>query len=178
MRNALKLIGFISLVATVGIGDQIVAPYSQAAIAQTAQAAPADSNGDFNTAIMSGNIGNFYPTSRWLVMPQGSLSLNCRESPNGRVVSRLMPGSVVQAKFNGPLQLGGRGSAINTEADAIDLSIGKPWLRITGTGDFVLPISRDQPGETQIGECYVRANLQYIAPISEDVEVPASTFFQ
>jgi len=172
MRFTLKLIALISFVMTVGIGEQMVAPHSQAASAQLAGIPTPDADGDFNTALQGGSNGNIYATSRWLVMPQGSLALNCRESPNGRVTSRLMPGSIVQAKFNVPLQLGGRGSAVNPDADAIDLSTGSPWLRITGTGDLVFPIARDQPGETRIGECYVRANLRYIAPVTEEATMP------
>lgn len=170
MRNTLKVIGLVSLVMAVGIGEQIITPYSQAAIAQVAETPQPDSNGDFNSAILSGNIGNYYPNSRWLVMPQADTGmLNCRESPNGPVVSRIVPGAIVQAIFDGPLQTGGRGTPLNIGADAIDLSTGKPWLHIASTGNLVFPPAGGS--DSQPSSCYVRANLQYIAPINEEADI-------
>ena len=170
MRNALKLIGLIGLVVTVGIGEQMMVPYRQAAIAQVSDTPQPDSNGDFNTAILSGHLGNYYPNNRWLVMPQlDNGALNCRESPNGRIVARVVDGAIIQASFNQPIQSGGRGSALNPGADAIDLASGKPWLKVTATGNLFFPPARSEGGDrAQPTVCYVRANLQYIAPINEE----------
>ena len=170
MRNPLNLIGLMSLVMAIGIGEQIIAPNTQAAIAQVAEVPKPDSNGDFTSAILGGNVGNYYPNSQWLVMPQTDTGvLNCRESPNGPVVSRIVSGAIVQAIFDDPLQSGGRGTPLNTAADAIDLSAGKPWLHIANTGYLFLPSAEGNRSQTQ--SCYIRANLQYIAPINEEANI-------
>lgn len=169
MRCGSKWLVAFGLSLVIGIGEQAIAPFRQTAIAQVAETPPSDSNGDFNTAIVRGNAGGYYPNRRWLVMPQsGSGVLNCRESPNGKIRSRIVPGAIIQAVFDGPLQPQGRNGPLNTAADAIDLSIGRPWLHVTGTEPLVFSLS-DEPGDrTQPKDCYVRANLRYIAPINEE----------
>lgn len=170
MRNTLKVIGLMSLVMTVGIGQQIVAPHSQSAIAQVAETPNPETNGDFNTAILSGNMGNYYANNQWLVMPQADTGvLNCRQSPNGPVVARIAEGAIVQAIFDGPLQTGDRGTPLNSEADAIDLSTGKPWLHVDSTGYLFFPPVGGS--NSQSTSCYVRANLQYIAPINAEANI-------
>lgn len=118
------------------------------ALAQIAAVPSPNSKGDFLSALMPGNRGNVYQTRKWLVVDPDPTYLNCRYSPTGQVRSRIAPGAIVTAVFAG-----------GSWGDAIVMSNGAPWLRISGTDPLVL-------GDR--GECYVRANIRYIAPISED----------
>ncbi|PZO23503.1 MAG: hypothetical protein DCF25_00275 [Leptolyngbya foveolarum] len=172
MRNGFNWLVVLGLSLAIGIAEQVIAPLSQSAIAQVAEVPQPDRNGDFNTAVLRGNAGSYYPNTRWLVMPQPDSSgvLNCRESPNGRIKSRIAPGAIIQAIFNGPLQLQGRGGPPNPAADAIDLSIGRPWLHVIGTESLVIPMSSEEDDRSEPKDCYVRANLRYIAPVNEEAD--------
>lgn len=121
-------------------------PLLPAATAQVASVPTPNSHGDFTTALQPGNRGNIYQTRKWLVIDPDPTYLNCRATPNGTVRSRIAPGAVLTAVFPE-----GR--------DAIVIDHGVSWLRVRGTDPLMV-------GEQ--GTCYVRANVEYIAPINED----------
>ncbi|GBO54522.1 hypothetical protein APA_2469 [Pseudanabaena sp. lw0831] len=141
------------------------------AIAQVADVPNPDSNGDFRSAFQRGNRG-FYVISKWLVVqPMGSgiedYALNCRYTPNGQIRARIQRGAIVTAVFKGNPNLH-RAEPPEPYSDAIALdSNGSPWLRVRGLQNELAypakPASFDQ-----LGECYVKANLKYIAPINPD----------
>jgi hypothetical protein len=144
---------------------------TDSAIAQVAEVPNPDSNGDFKSAFQRGNRG-FYVISKWLVVqPMGSgvedYALNCRYTPNGQIRSRIQRGAIVTAVFKGnPNLRSAEPPEPSSDAIALD-SEGSSWLRIRGLQHElaypVKPASFDQ-----LGECYVRANLKYIAPINPD----------
>jgi len=142
------------------------------AIAQAADVPKPNANQDFNSIFVQGNRG-FYAVQKWLVIQSAESgingeSLNCRYNPNGEIRSRISRGAILTAVFNKTLE--GRVPSPHTAADdAIVLdSNGSPWLRVIGTREElaypVRPLTFDD-----LGECYVRANLKYIAPINPDV---------
>ncbi len=133
---------FLSIAVLLWVGS------ATAARCQITAVPSPNSKGDFSSALMPGNRGNVYQTRKWLVVDPDPTYLNCRYSPTGQVRSRIAPGAIVTAAFTG-----------GSWGDAIVMSNGVPWLRITGTDPLIL-------GDR--GECYVRANLRYVAPISED----------
>ena len=114
--------------------------------AQVAEVPTTNAKGDFTTSKVMGNRG-LYQNTKWLIVDSGS-GLNCRVSPNGTIKSVLMPGSVVPAVFP------------SSSGDAIVMHQGSPWLRVS-------PQVPDYGSGTP-GACFVRANIRYIAPISED----------
>ncbi|BAU40823.1 hypothetical protein O77CONTIG1_00629 [Leptolyngbya sp. O-77] len=140
--NKLRLVLGTGLVMGLSMG------FSMPAIAQMAEVPTPNRSGDYTTAIMQGNRGNYY-NRRWLVVDPDPTYLNCRVSPNGAVRSRIAPGAILTAEF--------------VRNEAIVFQNGAPWLRVRGTDALTFA----QPGQT-LGTCYVRANRQYIAPINED----------
>ena len=126
-----------------------------------------DSNGDFSSALLIGHRG-VYGNNQWLVMPQSDGYLNCRYTPNGEIRSEVVPSMIITAKFNGPLSTDNRQTP-NPDADAIVFHEGKPWLRVAGTerASF-FPPSANRSSQDYLGECYVRANSQYITDVSND----------
>jgi hypothetical protein len=141
------------------------------AIAQVAEVPNPDSNGDFRSAFQRGNRG-FYVISKWLVVqPMGSgvedYALNCRYTPNGQIRSRILRGAIVTAVFKGNPSLSSS-EPPEPASDAIIIdSDGSPWLRVKGSQNELAYPSKPASFE-QLGECYVRANLKYIAPINPD----------
>lgn len=136
--------------------------------AQVAEVPDADSNGDFNTAIVRGNRG-FYTNDRWVVVAKSSDDyLNCRESPDGEVYAQILPGAVVNAVFGGPVNLN-NGLEANYANDAIAMQNGRSWLRIE-MPDFPLAGRVTPQSATSLEACYVRANLQYITPMNMEAE--------
>jgi hypothetical protein len=141
------------------------------AIAQVAEVPNPNSNGDFKSAFQRGNRG-FYKIDKWLVVqPMGdgveNYALNCRYTPNGELRSRIIRGAIITAVFTGNPNLR-RVDPPDPSNDAIVLdSDGSPWLRVKGSLEELAypakPASFDQ-----LGDCYVRANLKYIAPINPD----------
>jgi hypothetical protein len=139
------------------------------AIAQAAEVPNPDINGDFRTAFQQGNRG-YYSIEKWLVvqpMTSGDYELNCRYTPNGQIRSRILRGAILTAVFHGAANK--RSPNLPdpaTDAIAFD-SDGLPWLRVKGLRDELAypfrPLTFDD-----LGECYVRANLKYIAPINPD----------
>ena len=137
------------------------------AIAQAADVPNSDMNGDFRTAFQLGNRG-YYSIEKWLVvqpMTSGDYDLNCRYTPNGQLRSRILRGAILTAVFQGNKR---QPNLPNPADDAIAFdSDGLPWLRVKGLRDElaypVRPLTFDE-----LGECYVRANLKYIAPINPD----------
>jgi hypothetical protein len=139
------------------------------AIAQAAEVPNPDLNGDFRTAFQQGNRG-YYRIEKWLVvqpMTSGDYELNCRYTPNGQLRSRILRGAILTAVFHGTANK--RSANLPdpaTDAIAFD-SDGSPWLRVKGSQNElaypVRPLTFDD-----LGECYVRANLKYIAPINPD----------
>ena len=130
-----------------------------------------DSNGDFKSAFQRGNLG-FYKINKWLVVQPMAASvddyaLNCRYKPNGQIRSRIQRGAIVTAVFNGTINLR-RTDTPDSIYDAIVLgSDGSPWLRVKGLQDELAYPAKPASFE-QLGQCYVRANLKYIAPINPD----------
>lgn len=133
-----RLIGSATAIAT-------LMAIGQPTVAQVAEVPKPTKQGDFRTAKVMGNRG-YYANTSWLVVDQ--TPLNCRVSPNGKVQSTLMPGAVIKAVFTGQ------------NKEAIVLQQGSPWLRVAPKAPNMM--------SGQPGTCYVRANLRYVAPISED----------
>lgn len=138
---------FITLITTVAPIAALATGLSALPVqAQVSEVPTASRQGDFTTAKVLGNRG-FYQNTKWLVVDT-ERGLNCRTAPNGTVKSVLMPGSIVTAVFSSQSQ------------DAVVFSQGNPWLRVN-------PKVPDYASGTP-GVCYVRANVRYIAPISQD----------
>jgi hypothetical protein len=143
--------------------------FESKAIAQAADVPNPNMNGEFRRAFQQGNRG-YYKIEKWLVVQPATLGdydLNCRYTPNGQVRSRISRGAILTAVFHDT----GNNRSANlpdpaTEAIAFD-SEGLSWLRVKGLRDElaypVRPLTFDY-----LGECYVRANLKYIAPINPD----------
>lgn len=119
---------------------------TQPSLAQMAGVPTPNRNGDFTTALQSGNRGDVYPTRKWLVIDPDPTYLNCRATPNGAIRERIAPGAILTAVFS-------------EGGDAIVLHNSAYWLRVNGTNPLAV-------GDLEI--CYVRANRRYIAPINED----------
>ena len=141
------------------------------AIAQAADVPNPDQDGDFKTAFQQGNRG-FYITNKWLVVqPKNSetrdYALNCRYTPNGKVRSQIARGAIMTAIFKDD-QNPRRPNRPDPSDDAIAFdSNGLAWLRVKGLRDeLAYPVK--SLDFDQLGECYVRANLKYIAPINPD----------
>ena len=141
------------------------------AIAQVAEVPNPKPNGDFSTAFQRGNRG-FYAINKWLVVQSAGsgaedYALNCRYTPNGQIRSQILRGAIVTAVFKEPVNLG-RPEPPDAATDAIVLdSEGSPWLRVQGSqNELAYPVK--PTSFEQLGECYVKANLKYIAPINPD----------
>jgi hypothetical protein len=141
------------------------------AIAQEADVPKPNGNGDFNSIFLQGNRG-FYAVQKWLIIQSveseaNGGTVNCRYTPNGKIRSRIQRGAILTAVFNKTAM--GRVPNPHTSADdAIVLdSSGSPWLRVIGTREeLAYPVK--PLIFYDLGECYVRANLEYIAPINPD----------
>ena len=141
------------------------------AIAQEADVPKPNGNGDFNSIFLQGNRG-FYAVQKWLIIQSveseaNGGTVNCRYTPNGEIRSRIQRGAILTAVFNQTAN--GRVPNPHTSADdAIVLdSSGSPWLRVIGTREeLAYPVK--PLIFYDLGECYVRANLEYIAPINPD----------
>ena len=167
-RFSWMFVGGCLLVLT--IGSQLFLSQNSVASAQIAETSMLNSSGDFNTAIIQGNRG-FYGNNHWVVAPQPDTGyLNCRRTPEGSVRSRISEGAIIDSRFTGPIQLD-NGLRPNRAADAIVSYQGKPWLRITGTAENDLIFPPGGRDSDYLGECYVRANSQYIIPISNDAQL-------
>jgi hypothetical protein len=146
----------------------LVGYFSSVAIAQIADVPQPNSHGDFTTAFVQGHRG-YYANEKWLAISQSGdrrdAALNCRYAPNGEIRSRIVPGAIVEAVFLGEPNIPGT-SEPNWANDAIVLENGVPWLRVRGTSGLFDPA---RAGDFEsLGECYVRANQQYIAPVNND----------
>ncbi len=160
----LFLLLLVSAISSIFVGEH-------KAIAQVADVPNPDSNGDFKSAFQRGNRG-FYLIGKWLVVqPTGSAigdyDLNCRYTPNGKIRSRIIRGAIITAVFQGKPNLL-RDKPPDPANDAIVLdSNGYPWLRVKGLqNELAYPVK--PTSFAQLGQCYVRANLKYIAPINPD----------
>jgi len=125
-------------------------------LAQAADIPRADRNGDFRTARVRGNRGD-YPHRHWLVVDRGAGGLNCRAA-NGEVMLTLNYGSVINSRFEG-----GAGYE-NDTGEAIDLVNGQPWLSVEVTAFDIRQQVTSELAEKY--QCYVRANQRFIAPIN------------
>jgi hypothetical protein len=137
---------------------------STPALAQVGEVPRPNAKGDFTTAFQLGHRG-YYGITHWVVTD--STSLNCRYAPGnaGKLRSSLWPGAIIYAVFRGPANTAGRSSPL-PQNDAVVISGGVPWLRISGTEKEV---AFPQAGRWEnLGECYVRANSRYIAPVNPD----------
>ena len=142
---------------------------ASAAMAQYGGVPIADRQGDYATAILQGNLG-YYGNAKWLILDDEFL--NCRVSPNGAVRSQILAGAIVTAVFGGSINQS-RVTEVTPDMDAIVFENGSPWLRIQGTaaGLAFPPEARSTSQPFQPGECYVRANRRYIAPINVDARL-------
>ena len=147
----------------------ILAPFPQAAMAQYGGVPIVDRQGDYATALMQGNLG-YYGNAKWLIVEDELL--NCRVAPNGAVRSRILAGAIVTAAFRGPVNKQ-RLTEVTPEMDAIVFENGSPWLRIQGiaAGLAFPPEARSASQQFKPGECYIRANRRYIAPINIDAKL-------
>ncbi len=145
--------------------------FADKAIAQAADVPKTNNNGDFSSIFVQGNRG-YYAVQKWLVIQSSKSevnddSLNCRYTPNGKIRSRIQRGAILTAVFDKTAnsRTPNRPSAA---ADAIVLDgNGSPWLRVLGTNkELAYPVRPLTFAD--LGECYVRANLKYIAPINPD----------
>jgi len=145
--------------------------FEDKAIAQEADVPKPNGNGDFNSIFLQGNRG-FYAVQKWLIIQSveseaNGGTVNCRYTPNGEIRSRIQRGAILTAVFNKTAM--GRVPNPHTSADdAIVLDgSGSPWLRVIGTREeLAYPVK--PLIFYDLGECYVRANLKYIAPINPD----------
>jgi hypothetical protein len=151
------------------------------AIAQAGEVPNPDQNGDFRTAFQQGNRG-FYTIDKWLVVqPSNSETriayLNCRFTPNGKARSQIARGAIMTAVFKGN-QNPRKPNRPDPDDDAIAFdSNGSPWLRVKGLRDELTSPLPVRPLTNELGECYVRANLKYIAPINPD-SINACTYYR
>ena len=145
--------------------------FEDKAIAQAADVPKPNASGDFNSIFLQGNRG-FYAVQKWLIIQSveseaNGGTVNCRYTPNGEIRSRIQRGAILTAVFNQTAN--GRVPNPHTSADdAIVLdSSSSPWLRVIGTREeLAYPVK--PLIFYDLGECYVRANLKYIAPINPD----------
>lgn len=145
--------------------------FEDKAIAQSANVPQPNLSGDFSSIFLQGNRG-FYAVQKWLIIQSEESeanggTVNCRYTPNGEIRSRIQRGAILTAVFNKTAM--GRVPNPHTSADdAIVLdSSGSPWLRVIGTREeLAYPVK--PLIFYDLGECYVRANLKYIAPINPD----------
>jgi hypothetical protein len=145
--------------------------FKDKAIAQAADVPKPNGNGDFSSIFLQGNRG-YYAVQKWLIIQSveseaNGDTVNCRYTPNGEIRSRIQRGAILTAVFNQTAN--GRVPNPHTSADdAIVLdSSGSPWLRVIGTREeLAYPVK--PLIFYDLGECYVRANLKYIAPINPD----------
>lgn len=150
--------------------SHILALSQTPAFAQVGGVPAADEYGDYQSALMLGNLG-YYGNTHWLVTDTDSL--NCRFAPDGEVRSVILPGAIITAVFD-PRVNNQRLLEITPELDAIEFSVytNRPWLRIEGNagGLAFAPLSSSRQSYDP-GPCYVRANRYYIAPINVDAKL-------
>ncbi len=172
MQNRFSWLLVSGCLTALAIGGQLVFSRNYVAEAQMADIPQMSKRGDFNTAIMRGNRG-YYGHNHWVVAPQTDTGmLNCRMTPNGHIQSRISQGAIIRSSFTGPVSLE-NSTRPNAAADAVVAHNGSPWLRITGTDrNFVAPPAGGS--NNYLGDCYVRANSQYIIPVSNDVQFGTS----
>jgi len=145
--------------------------FEDKAIAQAADVPKPNGNGDFNSIFLQGNRG-YYAVKKWLVIQfveseVNGGTVNCRYTPNGEIRSRIQRGAILTAVFNQTAK--GRVPNPHTSADdaIVSDSSGSQWLRVIGTSEELAYPVRPLTF-SDLGECYVRANLKYIAPINPD----------
>ncbi|HLO47662.1 MAG TPA: hypothetical protein VK211_04510 [Kamptonema sp.] len=125
----------------------ILSSISTVALAQIDQNPSPDINGDYNT-IQRKDVkgkqmdGAYYEHRSWVVI---ATSLNCRSSPGVQnpIVRRFAKNQLIEAASIGR---GGSDEVLVIQRDAG----GKPWMRVN----------------LKPGQCFVRANHQYIEPNS------------
>ncbi len=111
-----------------------------------------NTQGDFVSGFVRGNRG-FLAQTQWVVTDSDRNGLNCRDG-GGKVVGRYFPGQVMQASY-----------LCDSSSDAILRD------RVLG-GEYWLLIHNTQPTTASApSRCSVRANVRYVAPLSED-DVP------
>lgn len=120
---------------------------STIALAQIDQNPSPDRNGDYNT-IQRKDVngkqmeGAYYEHRSWIVI---ATLLNCRRAPGtqNQIVRRFAKNQLIEAASFGR---GGSDEVVVIQRDAS----GKPWMRVN----------------LKPGQCFVRANHQYIEPNS------------
>lgn len=120
---------------------------STVALAQIDQNPSPDRNGDYNT-IQRKDVngkqmeGAYYEHRSWIVI---ATILNCRRAPGtqNQIVRRFTKNQLIEAASFGR---GGSDEVVVIQRDAS----GKPWMRV----------------DLKPGQCFVRANHQYIEPNS------------
>ena len=112
------------------------------AMAQRADPASSDQNGDFHSSLIEGNRGP-YQQRYWLVVDPDPNGLNCRS--NTGVVDRFYYGDLLAASLDG------------NNDNAIVTVAAKTFLRVVDRRGIDGPV-----------KCKVRANARFIAPINTD----------
>lgn len=153
------------------IAVALLSLFPAAGMAQMSDVPIPNGNGDFTTALVLGNRG-YYTNNKWLVIKPANpkqpkeYGITCHDTPNGPVRSRIVPGAIMTAVFRGAANLPGY-TGPNLASDAIVQFQNSTWLRVRGSqAELAYP----EPGRRweELGECYVRANIKYIAPITAD----------
>jgi hypothetical protein len=169
--NPYKIQHAVTTVMAVSMAASSLILFTSRANGQMSEVPLPNRNGDFTTALVLGNRG-YYTNDKWLVVKPPNPSqikdygITCHDTPNGPVRSRIVPGAIMTAVFRGPANLPGY-TGPNLANDAIALNDGIPWLRVRGTqAELAYPDAGRRWDE--LGECYVRANVQQIAPITAD----------
>jgi hypothetical protein len=125
----------------------LLSSISTVTLAQIDQNPSPDRNGDYNT-IQRKDVngkqmdGAYYEHRSWRVI---ATSLNCRSAPgnHNQIVRRFAKNQLIEAASIGR---GGSDEVVVIQRDAS----GKPWMRVN----------------LKPGQCFVRANDQYIEPNS------------
>ena len=120
----------------------LVSGISTVALAQFDPTPSPNRNGDYNTIEVKNDKGKQYEYYSWVVI---ATSLNCRSAPGTQnpIVTRFAKNQLLQAGSFG------RGRSDEVEVIQRDAK-GKPWMRVI----------------LKRGQCFVRANQQYIEPNS------------
>ncbi|TVP66034.1 MAG: SH3 domain-containing protein [Nodularia sp. (in: Bacteria)] len=133
-------------VAAIAIAS-LIGIISIPSLAQQRQTPTPNRQGDYNSAITKFPDGNQAVLLSWFTNIRSG-KLNCRSAPgvNQRVIKQFQPNELLQTDAG----------ASNSQEAIVRDSQGNPWLRVK--------IVNNQ-GQTQ-GNCFVRANRQFIEPNS------------
>jgi hypothetical protein len=126
--------------------------YPAPLLAQRADAASFDRQGDFHSSRIRGNRG-FYQQRYWLVVDPDRRGLNCRDHRGP--IARFAYGDVLIADGRFPSD------------NAITQVNGETYLRITSERSYLL-LDKNLSLSPKPFTCQVRASARFIAPINMD----------